>query len=141
MFNNLQELDNLSCEIIENFNRFGIYDYYGIILPDKYYSSLDGWLKPKNPYDYICYNEVIWNDKFNMILEADTHTMFHYDPDSIYEIYGEHQKKEAKEFIRCYALLRRIFRRYNFEWNFINQGFGLTFRDKKHYLDFQEINI
>ena len=131
MLNDLEKLNQLSCEIIELFNRFGFYDYYGIILPDKYYDSLHGWKrKIINPYNYKCKGEEIWNNNFNMILEAYTHTMFHDDPDSLYEIYDyDGGKEEAKQMIRCYALLRRIFRRYNLEWNFINQGFGLTFRE------------
>jgi hypothetical protein len=101
------------------------------MLPDKYWDSLNGWEKPKNPQSYIRNNEMLWNNSFNMILESNTHTMFHYDSDSIYEIYGDDNKREAKDFIRCYALLRRIFRRYNLEYTFINQGFGLTFRKIK----------
>lgn len=128
MLNDLNKLNQLSCEIIELFNRFGIYDFYAIMLPDKTYDSLYGWQKPKNPHDYICNHEVLWNENFNMIIEAEVYSMFREDPDSIYDIYGDNWKKEAKEFIRCYALLRRIFRRYNLEWRFMNQGFGLTFR-------------
>jgi hypothetical protein len=131
MFENIN-LTNLACETIEIFNRFGIYDYYGIMLPDKYYSSLYGWQAPKDPCNYRCNSEVLWNDKFNMILEADTYTMFRNDPDSIYDIYGDVSKKEAKDLIKCHALLRRLFRRYNLEYRFINQGFGLTFREIKH---------
>jgi hypothetical protein len=130
MFNDLNKLNQLSCEIIELFNRFGIDDYYGIMLPDKYYNSLHGWQTPKNPYDYRCKSEEIWNDNFNMILEADVHTMFGNDPDTLHEILDyDGEYPTAKQMIRCYALLRRIFRRYNLEWNFINQGFGLTFRE------------
>lgn len=132
LFNNSQKLTNLSCEIIEVFNRFNINDAYWILLPDKHYDSLSGWKKPKNPHDYVCNNEVLWNDSFNMIIESEVHYMFRNDPDTIHEVYGDNWKEEAKQLVRCHALLRRIFRRYNLEWRFINQGFGLTFKIKNN---------
>lgn len=131
MLNDLEKLNQLSCEIIELFNRFDIEADYTIILPDRCYDNLHGWQrKIINPYDYQCEDEEIWNNNFNILFGADVYTMFNYDPKTLHEILDyDGEKPTAKQMIRCRALLRRLFRRYNLECNFINKFLGLTFRE------------
>lgn len=131
MFEDIGKLEQLSCEIIETFNRFGFYDAYCILLKDKHYDSYKGWSREIiDPNNYITSNEQLWNENFNIIMDGDIQFMFHSDPDIVHDVCDvTDDKTDSRNMIRCYALLRRIFRRYNIEWTFINESFGLTFRE------------
>ena len=125
-----QEIIDLSCETIEIFNRYNVYDDYLIVLKDRYYDSLKRyWINES----YIKEREInengFWNDEFNLIVSGEVRLIFYETPEIIHKCLDiSEDKTYSKSLVQCGVKLRRLFRRYGLEWKYFDYGFRITFR-------------
>jgi len=126
---NNYEAEQIMCEIIGIFNRYGIYEHYQFILKDYSYCCLHGIKYEK--LNVLDWDKTAFDFGFSMLIESNVWSMMKDDPDQIHEDCDyEGNTKDSYNMIQCYAKLRRVFRRYGLEWKLGNGGYLISFRKR-----------